>query len=301
MGIFDKFKKGLTKTRENVFGQITGLVKSSNKIDDETLEEIEELLIMGDVGMNTTMHIIENFKRRLIKEKNIAEGGFLEILKEEICEFIQNPEEIKIDKKPHVILVVGVNGTGKTTSIGKLAKQFKEAGYSVILGAADTFRAAAIDQLEIWAQRAGVDIIQSQPGSDPAAVAFDTVNAAVNRNKDVVIIDTAGRLHTKVNLMEELSKMKRVIQKIIPDAPHETLLVLDGTTGQNAVNQAKKFIDKSGVSGIILTKLDGTAKGGVVISISSELKIPVQYVGLGEGIDDLQPFDNRVFTDGLFS
>ncbi|MCK5076269.1 MAG: signal recognition particle-docking protein FtsY, partial [Calditrichia bacterium] len=259
MGIFDKFKKGLTKTRENVFGQITGLVKSSNKIDDETLEEIEELLIMGDVGMNTTMHIIENFKRRLIKEKNIAEGGFLEILKEEICEFIQNPDEIKIDKKPHVILVVGVNGTGKTTSIGKLAKQFKEAGHSVILGAADTFRAAAIDQLEIWAQRAGVDIIQSQPGSDPAAVAFDTVNAAVSRNKDVVIIDTAGRLHTKVNLMEELKKIKRVIGKKLEGAPHEVMLVLDATTGQNAISQAKLFDETVGVTGLVLTKLDGTA------------------------------------------
>jgi len=222
-------------------------------------------------------------------------------LKQEICEIIQNPEPIKIEKTPHVILVVGVNGTGKTTSIGKMAKQFTEAGYSVILGAADTFRAAAIDQLEIWANRADVDIVKSQPGSDPAAVAFDTVNAAVNRKKDVVIIDTAGRLHTKVNLMEELAKINRVIRKTIPEAPHQTLLVLDGTTGQNAVNQAKNFVEKSGVSGIILTKLDGTAKGGVVISISHELQIPVQYVGLGEGIDDLQPFDNRTFTDGLFS
>ncbi len=301
MGLLEKFKKGLTKTRETVFGEITGLVKRSVKIDDELLENIEEILITGDVGMDTTLKIMESLKLRIKKEKVENEEEFLAILKEEIAALLPEDSLMEINKQPYIILVVGVNGSGKTTTIGKLAYRFKQEGKSVILGAADTFRAAAMEQLEVWAQRAGVDYVKAKPGSDPAAVAYDTVAAAVAREHDIAIIDTAGRLHTKVNLMEELAKISRVIKKKIEDAPHEILLVLDGTTGQNAVNQAKKFLEKSGVTGIVLTKLDGTAKGGAVLSISSKLNVPVKFVGLGEGIDDLQPFDRNIFAEGLFA
>lgn len=300
MGIFSKFKSGLKKTRETVFGQIKDIIPGKVSLDDEVLEEIEEILVMGDVGMKTTQEIIEHLKETVRRRKDLSSDEFLEVLKEELAAQILDEEEtFEYDHKPHVILVVGVNGTGKTTTIGKLAARMKQNGLDVILGAADTFRAAAIEQLEIWAERVGVDLVKHKEGGDPAAVAYDTVQAAVSRGKDVAVIDTAGRLHTKTNLMEELAKIKRVIQKILPDAPHEVLLVLDATTGQNAINQARQFVEKVDVTGIVLTKLDGTAKGGVVLAIQKELGLPVKYVGLGEQIDDLQPFNKHEFVEGL--
>ncbi|GAB4371165.1 MAG: signal recognition particle-docking protein FtsY [Calditrichia bacterium] len=302
MNFLKKFKDGLSKTREQVFGQIQQVIFSARKIDDELLEEIEDLLISGDVGVETTAEIIRRIQERARKQKLENSEQLYELLKTVIAEMFVRPSGVdSMDQhRPYVILVVGVNGTGKTTSIAKMAWRFKEEGKTVLLVAADTFRAAAIEQLQIWAERAGVDLIKHQSGADPGAVVFDALQAARSRQKDVVIIDTAGRLHTKVNLMEELKKIRRVIQKVIPEAPHQTLLVLDATTGQNALNQARQFIEAVGVNGIILSKLDGTAKGGAVIAISRQLNLPVMYVGLGEQMDDLQPFDPRLFVEGLF-
>ncbi len=302
MNFLNKLKQGLTKTREQVFDQIQNAILSASKIDDSLLEEIEDILIAGDVGVDTTSLIIGHLKEEVKKRKYQYTEQLYKLLKEEIIGLLLagGEENGKPAQPPFVILVVGVNGTGKTTSIAKLANIFKNQGQSVLLVAADTFRAAAIEQLQIWAERAGVDIIKHQSGADPGAVAFDALRAAQARKTDVVIIDTAGRLHTKVNLMEELKKIQRVMQKVIPEAPHQTLLVLDGTVGQNAISQAKQFIDAVGVNGIILTKLDGTAKGGAVIGISHRLNLPVKYVGLGEKIDDLQPFDPEAFVEGLF-
>jgi len=299
MSVFEKFKRSLSKTREQVFNQIQDVIFFARKIDDELLEEIEDLLISGDVGVATTQEIMERVKRQ-VKRKNYDDTTHLfEILKEEIAGMFISRGASSGDK-PFVIFVVGVNGTGKTTSIAKLARRIQNEGKRVLLVAADTFRAAAIEQLEIWADRVEVDMIKHHAGADPSAVVFDALQAAKSRQKDVVIIDTAGRLHTKVNLMEELKKMQRVMQKIIPEAPHQTLLVLDATTGQNSVSQSRQFIDTIGVDGIILTKLDGTAKGGAVIAISHELNLPVEYVGLGEKIDDLEAFDGKLFAEGLF-
>ena len=298
---FSKIKQGLGKTRHQVFDKITRAISAKSTIDDELLEEIEEILISGDVGVEATMHILERVQERVRKEKYTHPDELFSILKEEIRNVFATPFVLEKDLpfKPYVILVVGVNGTGKTTTIAKLARRFKNAGNRVILGAADTFRAAAIDQLEEWARRIGVEIVKHQPGSDPGAVAYDAVNAGVARGADVVILDTAGRLHTKVNLMEELKKVKRVIQKVIPEAPHEVYLVLDGTVGQNALSQARQFINAVGVTGIIMTKLDGTAKGGSLIGIAHQLKLPVKYIGVGEDMDDLELFDPQVFVDSL--
>ena len=298
---FSKIKQGLGKTRHQVFDKITRAISAKSTIDDELLEEIEEILISGDVGVEATMHILERVQERVRKEKYTHPDELFSILKEEIRNVFATPFVLEKDLpfKPYVILVVGVNGTGKTTTIAKLARRFKNAGNRVILGAADTFRAAAIDQLEEWARRIGVEIVKHQPGSDPGAVAYDAVNAGVARGADVVILDTAGRLHTKVNLMEELKKVKRVIQKVIPEAPHEVYLVLDGTVGQNALSQARQFINAVGVTGIIMTKLDGTAKGGSLIGIAHQLKLPVKYIGVGEGMDDLELFDPQVFVNSL--
>ncbi len=301
MNFLDKFKKGLSKTREQVFGQIQDVIFASRKIDDELLEEIEDLLISGDVGVDTTSEIIERVRTQVKRKNYETPEQLYEILKEEIIAmFAREPVKPENPASPLVILVVGVNGTGKTTSIAKIARQYQNRGKSVLLVAADTFRAAAIEQLQIWAERIDADIIKHHSGADPGAVAFDAMQAAKARGKDVVIIDTAGRLHTKVNLMEELKKIKRVIQKVIPDAPHEILLVLDATTGQNAISQARQFIEAVGITGIVLTKLDGTAKGGAVIGISHTLNIPVKYVGLGEKMDDLEPFDAETYVAGLF-
>jgi fused signal recognition particle receptor len=302
MNFLSKIKDGLKRTREQVFDQITDIIHYARTIDDDLLEEIEDLLISGDVGVETTAEIIEQVKKQVKRKNYESADDLFQILKDEIASLFVPP--IKdypfFEEKPQVIFVVGVNGTGKTTSIAKLAWRLKQEGKDVLLVAADTFRAAAIEQLQIWADRAGCDLIKHQDGADPGAVVFDALNAAKSRQKDVVIIDTAGRLHTKVNLMEELKKMKRVMQKIMPNAPHRCLLVLDATIGQNAISQAKQFIEAIGVDGIILTKLDGTAKGGAVIGISHLLNLPVEYVGLGEKIDDLEPFDPKLYVEGLF-
>ncbi len=302
MGFLEKIKSGLSKTREQVFGQIQTVIFSAKKIDDELLEEILDLLISGDVGVDTAEEIIERLQKEARRRRFEDPRQLYELLQQVIVEmFAPDHQPFNFNKyKPYVVLVVGVNGTGKTTSIAKIAALFRQEGKKVILAAADTFRAAAIEQLQIWAERVGADIIKHQLGSDPAAVVFDALRAARARNADLVLIDTAGRLHTKVNLMEELKKIKRVIQKEIPDAPHQTLLVLDATIGQNAIAQAKQFVETVGVSGIVLTKLDGTAKGGAVIGISHRLQIPIKFVGLGEKMDDLQPFDPRLFVEGLF-
>ncbi len=301
MNFLDKLKKGLSRTREQVFGQIQDVIFAYRKIDDDLLEEIEDLLIAGDVGVETTQEIIEQLRMRIRRKKAETSEELYELLKEVIVEmFVPVPETPQPMPKPYVILVVGVNGTGKTTSIAKIARRFQNQGKDVLLVAADTFRAAAIEQLEIWANRLKADIIKHQSGADPAAVVFDAMQAAKARGKDVAIIDTAGRLHTKVNLMEELRKIRRVIQKVIPEAPHETLLVLDATIGQNALSQARQFIQAVQVNGIVLTKLDGTAKGGAIIGISHTLKLPVRYIGVGEQMDDLQPFRPRDFVEGLF-
>lgn len=304
MGFFDKLKQGLQKTHDNIFNKVNKLVYAKNKVDDEFLEDLEEILLSSDVGVQTTETLIENFKSRVKNEKYEYSNELNALLRDELKKVFtegngQITQPFKIEKKPHIVMIVGVNGVGKTTSIGKLAHNYKNEGYSVMIAAADTFRAAANEQLETWAQRSGAEIIQLKQGSDPSAVVFNAVNSAMANNFDVVIIDTAGRLHTKVNLMEELKKIKRVVQKIIPDAPHETLLVIDATTGQNGLNQAKEFSKYVGLTGLILTKLDGTAKGGIVFRISNELKIPVRFIGVGEQINDLQVFDKENFVKAL--
>src|SRR3990172_4075870 len=300
MGFFDKLKQGLHKTHENLFNKIDKLINAKSEVDDDFLENLEEILISSDVGVITSEKIIDSVKQRVKDEKYERTDQLNEILRDEIKKVIASSngtvnEPFSISIKPHIIVVVGVNGVGKTTSIGKLAFNYKNAGYSVLIGAADTFRAAANEQLETWAKRSGTEIIQLAQGSDPSAVVYNTIQSAVAKNFDVVIIDTAGRLHTKVNLMEELSKIRRVIQKQIPDGPHDVFLVIDATTGQNGLVQAKEFSAAIGVSGLILTKLDGTAKGGIVLRISNEMKIPVRFIGVGEQIDDLQVFDKESF------
>lgn len=313
MGFLDKFKfnrlkEGLAKTRDSVMAKVARVIKAKRKIDDELIDEIEEILILGDVGVATTARIIDRLRERVKRERYEDASELTRLLREEIAALFERHNvstngsaiEIPADVSPYVIMVVGVNGVGKTTTIGKLAYNYRSSGRRVIIGAADTFRAAANEQLEVWAKRADVEIIQQQHGSDPAAVAYDTLQSALSRKADVVIIDTAGRLHTKANLMEELKKIKRVMAKLMPDAPHDVLLVLDATTGQNAIQQAKQFSDAVEVTGLVVTKLDGTAKGGVVIGISSELGMPVKYIGVGEQIDDLQVFDDESFVQALF-
>jgi len=303
----EKLDKGLEKTKESVFSKLARVVVGKSKVDDEVLDNLEEVLITSDVGVQTTVKIIERIEERVSNDKFLGTSELNNILREEISALLaeNNTEDlsdfsIPADKKPYVIMVVGVNGVGKTTTIGKLAYQLKKKGLKVVLGAADTFRAAAIEQLEIWAQRVDVPMIKQKMGSDPASVAFDTLQSAVTQGADVVIIDTAGRLHNKVNLMNELGKVSKVMQKIIPDAPHEVLLVLDASTGQNAIEQAKQFTIATEVNALALTKLDGTAKGGVVIGVSDQFNIPVKYIGVGEGIEDLQVFNKVEFVDSLF-
>ena len=300
MGIFDKIREGLKKTRDNISGQITQMVNSFTKIDEELFEELEELLVMGYVGMNTAQYICDQLRKK-IKEKGITDPSLIMgELKAIVSEMLQGDNELHAGTKPSIILVIGVNGVGKTTTIGKLASRLKGEGKSVILGAADTFRAAAIEQLEVWADRAGVPLIKHQEGADPAAVVFDTIAAAKARGCDVIICDTAGRLHNKKNLMDELGKISRVIDRELPGCDRETLLVLDAATGQNAVNQAREFQSAAGITGIVLTKLDGTPKGGVVLPIMQDLGLPVKFIGVGEQVDDLQPFDPDAFANALF-
>lgn len=316
MGLFSIFSKekkedlnkGLTKTKESFFGKLSRAVVGKSKVDDEVLDNLEEVLITSDVGVNTTLKIIERIEERVSKDKYVNTSELNSILKEEIVDLLEENNtadstdfDLPKSHKPYVIMVVGVNGVGKTTTIGKLAHQFKKSGKKVVLGASDTFRAAAVDQLIIWSERVGVPIVSQGMNADPASVAFDTLQSAKSQDADVVIIDTAGRLHNKVNLMNELNKIKRVMQKVIPDAPHEILLVLDGSTGQNAFEQAKQFTATTEVNALALTKLDGTAKGGVVIGISDQFKIPVKYIGVGEGIDHLQVFNRKEFVDSLFN
>jgi fused signal recognition particle receptor len=299
--------KGLEKTRETVFKKLSRAVVGKSKVDDEVLDNLEEALITSDVGVDTTLRIIERIEARVSKDKYLNTSELNRILREEIIEMLaENSRHEMTDfsaplpAKPYVIMVVGVNGVGKTTTIGKLAYHFKNAGKKVILGAADTFRAAAVEQIGIWAERVGVELVRQDMGSDPASVAYDTVSSAVSKDADVVIIDTAGRLHNKANLMNELTKIKRVMQKVVPDAPHEILLILDGSTGQNAFEQARQFTAATEVNALALTKLDGTAKGGVVLGISDQFKIPVKYIGIGEKLEDLQIFDREIFVDTLF-
>ena len=301
-----KLNDGLEKTKTSLFDKISKKVVGKSKIDDEDLDDIEEILITSDIGVDTSLKIIESLEKRVQKEKYISSDELTKILKEEIELLLVNSTDIDSDVKfesdiPYVIMVVGVNGVGKTTTIGKLAYKFKKSGFKVVLGAADTFRAAAIDQLTIWADRVGVEIVKQNMGSDPASVAYDTLQSAISKNADVVIIDTAGRLHNKVNLMNELSKVKSVMSKLIPNAPHDVLLVLDASTGQNAIEQAKQFSSVTQVNSLALTKLDGTAKGGVVIGISDQLKIPVRFIGVGEAMEDLQIFNKETFVDTLFN
>lgn len=301
----ESLDKGLEKSSQGFFEKISKAIVGKSKVDDEVLDDLEEVLIASDVGAETTIKIIERIEQRVARDKYVGTEELNKILKEEISSLLlENPHlesgNIDLNKKPYIIMVVGVNGVGKTTTIGKLAYRFKSEGKKVILGAADTFRAAAVDQLVIWSERVGVPIVKQNMGSDPASVAFDTVQSAVAQNADVVIIDTAGRLHNKVNLMNELSKIKRVMQKVIPDAPHEVLLVLDGSTGQNAFEQAKQFTAATEVNALAVTKLDGTAKGGVVIGISDQFKVPVKYIGVGEKIEDLQIFNSSEFVDSFF-
>jgi fused signal recognition particle receptor len=316
MGFFDKLfgkkekeqlDKGLEKTREGFFSRITKAIAGKSQVDDEVLDQLEEAMISADVGVDTTLTIIEKIQARVARDKYLGTDELNGILQEEIRNILVDDEKDTIKrfdlpegKKPFVVLVVGVNGVGKTTTIGKLATNFKAAGKSVMLGAADTFRAAAVDQLTIWSERAGVPIVKKEMGSDPASVAFDAVNSAVAKGADILLIDTAGRLHNKAHLMEELSKIKRVIQKVIPDAPHEILLVLDGTTGQNAIEQAKHFSAATDVTALAITKLDGTAKGGIVLAIANQFKIPVKFIGVGEKAEDLIVFDKHAFVEGLF-
>lgn len=317
MGLFDFFKKketdegqlkeGLTKSKESVFDKIARAVAGKSKVDDDVLDDLEDVLISSDVGVETTLKIIKRIEERVARDKYVITSELTQILRSEIATLLTENGIVDGDKfsipenaKPYVIMVVGVNGVGKTTTIGKLANQFTKAGLKVVLGAGDTFRAAAIEQLDIWAERIGIPIIKQRMNADPASVAFDTLSSAVSSGADVVIIDTAGRLHNKVGLMNELSKIKRVMQKVVPSAPHEVLLVLDGSTGQNAFEQAKQFTAATEVNALAITKLDGTAKGGVVIGISDQFKVPVKYIGLGEGIDDLQLFRKKEFVDSLF-
>ena len=316
MGIFSIFSKekkesldkGLEKTKTGLFSRIAKAIVGKSSVDAEVLDNLEEILISSDVGVNTTLKIIKRLEERVAADKYVNTDDLNRLLKSEITQLLEENAnadttefEIPTDKIPYVIMVVGVNGVGKTTTIGKLGYQFKLAGKKVILGAADTFRAAAVDQLDVWSKRIGVTIVKQEMGSDPAAVAFESVQFAVAQKADVVIIDTAGRLHNKINLMNELTKIKRVIQKVIPDAPHEILLVLDASTGQNAIEQARQFLKATEVNALALTKLDGTAKGGVVIGISDEFKIPVKYIGVGEKMEDLQVFNKQEFVDSLFS
>ena len=299
--------KSLEKSKSSFFSKLTKAVAGKSKVDDEVLDHLEEILVASDVGVNTTLKIIKRIEKRVAEDKYVGTEELNQILRDEIAGLLSETNnsnssvfEIPANKKPYVLMVVGVNGVGKTTTIGKLAYQFKKAGYKVVLGAGDTFRAAAIDQLQIWADRVGVPIVKQSMGSDPASVAFDTLKSAVTQDADVVIIDTAGRLHNKVNLMNELTKVKRVMQKVIEDAPHDVLLVLDGSTGQNAFEQAKQFTVATEVTSLAVTKLDGTAKGGVVIGISDQFQIPVKYIGVGEGIEDLQVFNKIEFVDSFF-
>lgn len=301
MGFFNKIKEGLKKTRNAVVGQIDSMLKSFKKIDDELFEELEELLVMGDVGVHTAEKICDELKDKVKKEGIKEPEEINRLLEETVSEMLKGGEELDISTSPSIILVIGVNGVGKTTTIGKLANSLSKQGKKVILAAADTFRAAAIEQLDIWAQRSGCEIIKQNEGSDPAAVVFDAISAAKARNADVIICDTAGRLHNKKHLMDELAKINRVIDRELPDAAKEKLLVLDATTGQNAVNQAEQFRQATGITGIVLTKLDGTAKGGVVLAIKDGLGIPVKYIGVGEQIDDLQPFNSDDFAKALFA
>jgi len=313
MGIFSRDKKenldrGLEKTKESVFKKLSRAVVGKSRVDDEVLDKLEEVLITSDVGVETTLRIIERIEERVSKDKFLNTSELNAILKEEIASLLEESNsdlvasfDDVLPHKPYVIMVVGVNGVGKTTTIGKLAHHFKHAGKKVVLGAADTFRAAAVDQLSIWAERVGVEIVKQDMGSDPASVAYDSLSSAIAVEADVVIIDTAGRLHNKVNLMIELSKIRRVMQKLIPDAPHEILLILDGSTGQNAFEQARQFTKATEVNALALTKLDGTAKGGVVLGISDQFQIPVKYIGIGEKMEDLQVFDRNEFVDSLFS
>lgn len=300
MGFFTKLGEGLRKTRESLMGTVNNMLHAFTRIDEELFEELEEILITGDVGVATAQTICTRL-RELVRERGVTDPTEIRgLLREIVSQMLEGGQALTVNTKPSVILVIGVNGVGKTTTIGKLAAQLKAQGKQVILGAADTFRAAAIEQLEIWADRAGVDIIRHGQGADPAAVVFDTLSAAKARGADVVICDTAGRLHNKKNLMDELHKMRRIIDRELPDADIEVLLVVDATTGQNAVNQAREFRQVAGITGIVLTKLDGTARGGVVLTIREELDVPVKFIGVGEGIDDLQPFDAAAFADGLF-
>lgn len=316
MGFFDFFKKenketydqGLEKSKQSIFDKLARAVAGRDTVDDEVLDKLEETLVTSDVGVETTLRIIERIEDRVARDKYVGTGELNKILREEICALLSENQREELEgftlkpgiKRPYVILVVGVNGVGKTTTIGKLAYQFKEAGNKVVLGAADTFRAAAIDQLQIWGDRVGVPVVKQQMGSDPASVAFDAVSHAVKEEADVVIIDTAGRLHNKVGLMNELGKIRKVISKVVPESNPEVLLVLDGSTGQNAFEQAKQFAAVTDVTALAITKLDGTAKGGVVIGISDQLKTPVRYIGLGEGMKDLQIFNNKAFVESLF-
>ncbi|MCI5598980.1 MAG: signal recognition particle-docking protein FtsY [Ruminococcus sp.] len=300
MGLFKKIKEGLKKTRDSVVSQIDSMLKSFTKIDEELFEELTELLVMGDVGIQTAEQITDELRVRVKKEGIKDPKEITQLLKEVVADMLRGDEELKISTKPSIILVIGVNGVGKTTTIGKLANNLKKQGKSVLLAAADTFRAAAIEQLEIWAERSGCDIVKQNEGSDPAAVIYDAISAAKARNTDVIICDTAGRLHNKKHLMDELAKIGRVIDRELPDADKEYLLVLDATTGQNAVNQAEQFSKATGITGIVLTKLDGTAKGGVVLAIKNGLGIPVKYIGVGEQIDDLQEFVPEDFAKALF-
>lgn len=302
MGIFTRLRESLSKTRQGFVEKIDGLISGKKNIDEKLYEDLEEILIQSDVGADTALQLVEDL-RRLVKERRISDASELKPLLKELIRDVmgQEPSPLAGGGNPTVILVVGVNGVGKTTTIGKLAYNLKQDGNRVVLAAGDTFRAAAIDQLEIWGRRAGADVIKHREGSDPAAVVFDALQAARARNADVVVVDTAGRLHTKNNLMEELKKIGRVISRDNPGAPHEVLLVLDATTGQNAINQARVFGEATGVTGIVLTKLDGTAKGGVVIGIKQVMDIPVKFIGIGEGIEDLRPFDANEFVEALFS
>lgn len=312
-GLFSKkqkedLDKGLEKSKTSVLSKLTRAVVGKSRVDDEVLDNLEEALITSDVGVDTTIRIIERIEKRVAKDKYVNTSELNHILRDEIVEMLGENNTEKLEgytipkgKKPFVMMVVGVNGVGKTTTIGKLAYQFKSKGYNVVLGASDTFRAAAVDQLNIWGERVGVPVISQGMGADPASVAFDTVQSGVSQNADVIIVDTAGRLHNKVNLMNELSKIKRVMQKVIPDAPHEVMLVLDGSTGQNAMEQAKQFIAATEVNALTLTKLDGTAKGGVAIGISDQFKVPIKYIGIGEKMEHLQVFNKKEFVDSLFS
>lgn len=315
MGFFNFFSKekketldhGLEKTKESFFGKLSRAVAGKSKVDDDVLDNLEEVLVTSDVGVDTTLNIIQRIEERVARDKYVSTSELNNILRDEISQLLtenntDDTEGFKLPegKKPYVIMVVGVNGVGKTTTIGKLAYQFKQAGYKVMLGAADTFRAAAVEQLVIWGERVGVPVVKQNMGSDPASVAYDTLNSAIANDVDVVLIDTAGRLHNKKGLMDELSKIKRVMQKLIPDTPDDVMLVLDGSTGQNAFEQARQFTQATDVTSMAITKLDGSAKGGVVIGISDQFKIPVRYIGLGEGMEDLQGFNRREFVDSLF-